>query len=222
MKYQLLFAALVMLTVTACGTAVPAVTDQTQIDQTQPGDSLEANRVRTPPAPVPVPASLAFRTYSVTVVRNGLTLSGFVFITNETVPNQPGALKATYSISKNSFLALFPASAATVASWVPFETASSIYSTGGSYTLPTIITLGANNSVRLKTGNPDPNSLNQGVEVLNLVGQLFPEKPIPVGSVVTPELVGNPLAAGTTPVTSWSGYCYGRVVLVGQFGVRSC
>lgn len=221
MKYQLLFAALVMLTVTACGTSVPAVTDQTQSSEA----SLEATRVRTPPAPpapVPVPASLAFRTYSVTVVRNGLTLSGFVFITNETVPNQPGALKATYSISKNSFLALFPASAATVASWVPFETASSIYSTSSNYSLPAIITLGANNGIRLRTGNPDPNSLNQGVEVLNLVGQLFPEKPIPVGSVVTPELVGNPLAAGTTPVTSWSGYCYGRVVLVGQFGVRSC
>ena len=85
MKYHLLFAALVMLTVTACGTAVP-VTDQTPIDQTPSEGSLEATRVRPPPPPKPV--SLAFRTYTVTVVRNGLTLRGFFNITNEAVPNQ--------------------------------------------------------------------------------------------------------------------------------------
>ena len=156
MKYHLLFAALLMLTVTACGTTVPAVTDQTQ-----PEGSLEAARVRPPPPPKPV--SLAFRTYTVTVVRNGLTLRGFFNITNEAVPNQPGALRATYTVPKASFLASFPASAAVVASWVPFELPPLIFEPSIYYSLPAIITLGANNTIALKTGNPDPNSLNQGV-----------------------------------------------------------
>ena len=204
MKYHLLFAALVMLTVTACGTSVP-VTDQTQLDQTKSEGSLEATRVRTPPPPKPV--SLAFRTYTVTVVRNGLTLRGFFNITNEAVPNQPGALRATYTVPKASFLASFPASAAVVASWVPFEFSSGIYDTSIYYGLPAIITLGANNSIALKTGNPDPNSLNQGVVVLNLAGQLVKPAPTPVGGFANPDIVGNPAAPGTTPVTSWSGLC---------------
>ena len=201
MKHQLLFAALAMLTVTACGTTVPAVTNQTQSEV-----SLEATRVRTPPPPQPV--NLAFRLYTVTVVRNGLTLRGFFSITNQAVPNQPGALRATYGVSKNSYLASFPASAAVVASWVPFELPPLGYGDPAIYySLPAIITLGANNSISLKMGNPDPNSLNQGVMVLNLVGQLVKPAPTPVGGFANPDIVGNPVAPGTTPVTSWSALC---------------
>ena len=97
MKYQLLFAAALMLIISACGT-VPVVTDQTQSDVT-----LESARVRTPPPP-PAPVSLAFRLYAVTVVRNGVTLYGFLNITNETVPNQPGALRASYGVPVTSYL----------------------------------------------------------------------------------------------------------------------
>jgi hypothetical protein len=204
MKYQLLFAALAMLTVTACGTTVPAVTDQAQSDQTQSETSLEATRVRTPPPPKPV--NLAFRTYTVTVVRNGLTLRGFFSITNEAVPNQPGALRASYAVPKASYLALFPASDAVVASWVPFQTGT-LYDPSGYYSLPSIIMLGANNSIRLQAGNPDPNSLNQGQVVLNLVGQLVKPAPTPVGGFANPDIVGSPAAPGTTPVTSWSALC---------------
>ena len=200
MKYHLLFAALVMLTVTACGTSVPAVTDQTQ-----PEGSLEAARVRPPPPPKPV--SLAFRTYTVKVVRNGLTLSGFLNISNETVPNQPGALRATFTVPKSGYLASFPASAEVVASWVPFESVIGIYDQGVYYGLPSIITLGANNSIALKTGNPNPNSLNQGVVVLSLAGQLVKPAPTLVGGLANPDIVGNPGAPGTTPVTSWSALC---------------
>jgi hypothetical protein len=201
MKYQMLFtAALVMLTITACGTTVPAVTDQTQSDV-----SLEASRVRTPPPPKPV--SLAFRTYTVTVVRNGLTLRGFLNITNEAVPNQPGALRATYTVPKASYLESFPASAAVVAAWVPFESLPGIFETAIYYGLPSIITLGTNNSISLKTGNPDPNSLNQGQVVLNLAGQLVKPAPTVVGGFANPDIVGNPAAPGTTPVSAWSGLC---------------
>lgn len=199
MKYQLLFAAALMLIISACGT-VPVVTDQTQSDVT-----LESARVRTPPPP-PAPVSLAFRLYAVTVVRNGVTLYGFLNITNETVPNQPGALRASYGVPVTSYLAMFPASDATVASWVPFLTGT-LYNPSSYYSLPSIITLGANNSITLKTGNPDPNSLNQGVVVLNLVGQLVKPAPTPIGGFANPDLVGNPAAPGTTPVTSWFGLC---------------
>jgi hypothetical protein len=202
MKHQALIAAvLVMLTVTACGTTVPAVTDQAQTE-----GSLEATRVRTPPPPKPV--NLAFRLYTMTVVRSGLTLRGFFSITNETVPNQPGALRATYGIPKDRYLASFPASAAVVASWVPFESPPLDYGDPAIYySLPAIITLGANNSIRLQAGNPDPNSLNQGVVVLNLVGQLVKPAPTPIGGFANPDIVGNPAAPGTTPVTSWSALC---------------
>jgi hypothetical protein len=200
MKHQALIAAvLVMLTVTACGTIVPAVTDQAQTEV-----SLEATRVRTPPPPKPV--NLAFRLYTVTVVRNGLTLRGFFNITNETVPNQPGALRATYTVPATSYLAMFPASDVVVASWVPFLTGT-LYFPSSYYSLPAIITLGANNSIRLQAGNPDPNSLNQGVVVLNLVGQLVKPAPTPIGGFANPDIVGNPAAPGTTPVTSWSALC---------------
>ncbi len=198
MNYRLLFAAALMLTISACGT-VPAVTDQTK------DVSLEAARVRTPPAPTPV--NLAFRTYVVTVVRNGLTFRGNLNITNQAVPNQPGALRATFAIPKSIYLESFPASAAVVASWVPFESLPGIFENAIYYGLPSIITLGANNSIGLKMGNPDPNSLNQGVVVLNLVGQLVKPAPTVVGGFANPDIIGNPAAPGTTPVTSWSGLC---------------
>jgi hypothetical protein len=200
MKHQLFFAAALMLIISACGTTVPAVTDQTQ-DVT-----LEAARAKRPP-PTPTPISLAFRFYSVTIKRNGLTLGGILNISNETVPNQPGALRATFGAAKTNYLASFPASAAVVASWVPFESAPGLYDPGVYYSLPSIITLGANNSITLRTGNPNPNSLAQGVVVLNLVGQLVKPAPTPVGGFANPDIVGNPAAAGTTPVTSWSALC---------------
>jgi hypothetical protein len=200
MKHQWLFAAALMLTISACGTDVPAVTDQTQ-DVT-----LEAARAKRPP-PTPTPVSLAFRFYSVTIKRNGLTLGGILNISNETVPNQPGALRATFGAAKTNYLASFPASAAVVASWVPFESAPGLYDPGVYYSLPSIITLGANNSITLRTGNPNPNSLNQGVVVLNLAGQLVKPAPTPVGGFANPDIVGNPAVPGTTPVTSWSALC---------------
>jgi hypothetical protein len=199
MKYQLLFAALVTLVVTACGTVVPVT------DQTQPEVSLEAARAKTPPPPKPV--SLAFRFYSITVVRNGLTLRGLLNITNEAVPNQPSALRATFGVPKRIYLESFPASDAVVASWVPFEAILGLYDTFPSYILPAVITLGANNTVNLKLGNPNPNSLAQGVVVLNLAGQLVKPAPTPVGGFASPDLVGNPAAPGTTPVSSWFGFC---------------
>jgi hypothetical protein len=201
MNYQMLLtAALVMLTVTSCGTTVPAATDQTQSDV-----SLEASRVKTPPPAKPI--NLAFRTYTVTVVRNGLTLRGFFNISNEAVPNQSGALRATYTVPKASYLALFPASDAVIASWVPFELPPLIFDPSIYYSLPGTITLGANNSISLKTGNPDPNSLNQGQVVLNLAGQLVKPAPTVVGGFANPDIVGNPAAPGTTPVSSWSALC---------------
>jgi hypothetical protein len=199
MKYQLFFAALVTLVVTACGTVAP-VTDQASSEV-----SLEAARAKTPPPPKPV--SLAFRFYSITVVRNGLTLRGLLNITNEAVPNQPGALRATFGVPKRTYLESFPASDAVVASWVPFESILGLYDTLPSYSLPAVITLGANNTVNLKLGNPNPNSLAQGVVVLNLAGQLVKPAPTPVGGFASPDLVGNPAAPGTTPVSSWSGLC---------------
>jgi hypothetical protein len=199
MKFQLLFVALVTLVVTACGTVAPVT------DQAQPEVSLEAARVKTPPPPKPV--SLAFRFYSITVVRNGLTLRGLLNITNEAVPNQPGALRATFGVPKRTYLESFPASDAVVASWVPFESIPGLYDPFPSYSLPSIITLGANNIVNLKMGNPNPNSLGQGVVVLNLAGQLVKPAPTPVGGFASPDLVGNPAVAGTTPVSSWFGLC---------------
>jgi hypothetical protein len=201
MKHQLFFAAIVMLTITACGTTIPTVTEQPQNEVT-----FESARRKTPPPPKPV--NLAFRLYTVTVVRNGLTLRGFFNITNEVVPNQPGALRATYTVPKASFLASFPTSDAVVASWVPFELPPLIYSDPAIYySLPAIITLGANNSIGLQAGNPNPNSLNQGQVVLNLVGQLVKPAPTPVGGFANPDIVGNPAALGTTPVTSWFALC---------------
>jgi hypothetical protein len=199
MKHQLLFASILMFTITACGITVPAVTDQPQSDV-----SLESARRKAPPKPV----NLAFRLYTVTVVRNGLTLRGFLSITNEVVPNQPGALRATYGVPKASFLASFPTSDAVVASWVPFELPPLDYGDPAIYySLPAIITLGATNSIGLKIGNPNPNSLNQGQVVLNLAGQLVKPAPTPVGGFANPDIVGNPAAAGTTPVTSWFAFC---------------
>jgi hypothetical protein len=204
MKHQLLFAAILMLTITACGTTVPAVTDQPQSDVT-----FESARRKTPPPAPPKPINLAFRFYTVTVVRNGLTLRGSFNITNEVVSNQPGALRATFGIPKASFLASFPASDAVVASWVPFELPPLDYGDPSIYyILPAIITLGANNSIGLRIGNPNPNSLNQGQVVLNLLGQLVKPAPTPIGGFANPDIVGNPAAPGTTPVTSWSALCY--------------
>lgn len=200
MKHQLLFAAILMLTITACGTTVPAVTDQPQSDVT-----LESARRKTPPPPKPV--NLAFRLYTVTVVRNGLTLRGNLNVSNQTVPNQPGALRATFTIPKASYLESFPANAAVVASWVPFESLPGIFQLDIYYGLPSVITLGANNSIGLLAGNPNPNSLNQGQVVLNLVGQLVKPAPTPIGGFANPDIVGNPAAPGTTPVTSWSALC---------------
>jgi hypothetical protein len=209
MKHQLLFAAALMLTITACGTSVPAVTDQTQTDVT-----LEATRVKRPPvAPTPKPVNLANGFYFYDVVINGARLGGALTISNQSVPNQPGALRANLSVRKADYLQAFPTSAAVVASWVPFESLPGFYEQPVYYGLPAIITVGANNSIGLKTGNPDPNSLNQGVVALNLVGQFRIPGPTPVGGVGTPEIVGNPAAPGTTPVTSWSAGCIPQVLL---------
>jgi hypothetical protein len=209
MKYRLLFAAALMLIITACGTSVPAVTDQTQTDVT-----LEATRVRTPPAPpTPKLVNLANGFYVATVVINGARLDGAFIISNQSVPNQPGALRANFTVRKSSYLQAFPTSAAVVAGWAAFESLPGFYEQDIYYGLPSIITVGANNSIGLKTGNPDPNSLNQGVIVLNLVGQFMIPGPTPVGGVGTPEIVGNPAAPGTTPVTSWSARCIPQVLL---------
>ena len=178
---------------TACGTTVvPQLSDSTP--------TLDAQSVK-PTKPVkPILASdIFYRSYRTTLQQNGRTLIGYLSVGGATDPQHGNRIVSSFTPSSYSFEQFIQATPAQIALWQPFVFECCTYYSNYYYNLPAFVTVGANNSISLSIGNPEPNSLNNGVVQFQLQGTIkaIEQIPLQIGqTTASPRIVGNAGASG--------------------------
>ncbi len=189
----LLSAALVALTLSACGTTTPAPTADLQAQRIKPAP--------TPPPSTPFPLPVGPRLYTLNIQKSNTTLNPSVEVSTTPQANHPGYLRATLHVDKASYLNFFPTSAAVAATYPEQQvTSSGPYGTPVTYPVYNVaaaVGFLPNGNINVLAGTPIADSVDKNQLLLNLVGKLNADNSI----------TGLLNVAGTTPVTFWSGSC---------------